>query len=76
MEGGKRASQQILTDCGSTPLYLTLALSNFRFRPNCWLTFAALFIRSRSEIQPYDTVVLRWMDSAIATLRTTAPSMR
>src|ERR1700751_4325823 len=48
----KRVSQQFLTDCGSTALYLTLALSNFRFRPNCWLTLAALSIRSRSEIYP------------------------
>ncbi len=70
----KRVSQQSLTDWGSTPLYLTLPLSNFRFRlTNCWLTFAAPFIRSRSEIHPCDTVVLRWMDSAIAALCSSLP---
>src|SRR6202011_2191018 len=50
--------------------YLTLALSGSRFRPNCWLTFAALFIRSRSAIHPCDTVVLRgWIPQSLLCAR-------
>jgi hypothetical protein len=45
-------------------------------RRNCWLTFAALPIPSRSAIQPWDAVVPIHSNFASATFRTSLPGGR